>query len=44
MAGLTGIDMLKVSNGNTKDMLNLFKVNNKNTRTTSMMSFWGLYC
>ena len=23
---------------------NLFKINNKDTRTSSLMSFWGLYC
>ena len=22
----------------------MFKVNNKNTRTTSVTSFWGFYC
>ena len=37
--------LFKVINESTRTMRkNLFKVNNKDTRTTSMMSFWCLKC
>ena len=31
--------LLKLNNGNTEEGVNLFKVNNKDTRTTSLTSF-----
>ena len=37
-----GICLFKFNNGNTRKMWNLFRVNNKDTRTTSM-TFWCLY-
>ena len=39
-----GIYLLKVKNGNTRVMcskLNLFKVNNEDTKTMLMTSFWS---
>ena len=36
--------LLKVNNRNTSTMWNLFKVNHKDTRTTSLTSFWRIYC
>ena len=40
-----GVHLFEVSNGNTKNsVLNLFKVKNKDTKTTSMTSFCCLYC
>ena len=43
---LVNIYVLKVNNGNTLKRCEiwLFKVNNKNTRTTSLTSFWSFYC
>ena len=39
------IYLFKGINRNTrKKVWNIFKVNNKNTRTMSMMSFWYFYC
>ena len=39
------IYLFKVSNRNTrKKMWNMFKVNNKNIRTTSVTSFWCFFC
>ena len=38
-----GICLLNVNNKNTK-MLNMFKVNNKNTTATPLALFWYLYC
>ena len=40
----TGIYLLKVNKRNTRTMCDLFKVNNKDTSTASMASFWCLYC
>ena len=37
----TGIYLFKVSNENTRLMYE-FKINNKDTKTTSMTSFWCL--
>ena len=40
-----GIYLLKVNNRNTRTKVwNMFKVNNKATKTTPMASFWWLYC
>ena len=42
---LAGIYLIKVNNENTRtNLLNIFKVNNKATKTTSMTSFWWLSC
>ena len=39
------IYLLKVNNRNTRNKVwNMFKVNNKDSRMTSMTSFWCLYC
>ena len=39
------INVLKLNNKNTrKKMWNMFKVNNKITRTMSLTSFWSFYC
>ena len=34
--------LFKINNGNTS--INLFKINNEDTRTHSLASFWCLYC
>ena len=42
---LRNIHFFQVNNKNTsKKVWNMFKVNNKITRTTSMTSFWCFYC
>ena len=39
------IELFKVKNRNCrKKVWNMFKVNNKDTKTTSTTSFWCLYC
>ena len=40
-----GIYLLKDNNINTRTKVwNMFKVNNKATKMTTMASFWWLYC
>ena len=38
------IYLFKINDRNTRKRCNMFKVNNKNNRMTSMTSFWCFYC
>ena len=39
----TNIYLFKVNNSDSRKKVKYVKVNNKNTRTTSMTSFWCFY-
>ena len=38
------IYFFKVNNKNTGKISEMFKIDKKDTRTTSMTSFWGFFC
>ena len=40
MLSPASIYLFRVNNGNTNSLWNLFKIKNKDTKTTSLTSFW----
>ena len=43
-SNMNNIYLFKVNNRNTKIMFKIFKVDEEDSRTTSLTSFWCLYC